>query len=252
MERNDLISSQTQGVLASYKVDGIDTAVTSDSRTISLAPGLQVQLLAASTAGSATTITVQPDATSLESSLSAFASAYNAVVDAIGSQHGQNAGALQGDSILNNVTSVLQNLGTFSNGTPDASLAAFGVTLDSAGHLSVDSTAFQAAATSNFKGLVSLIGSAGNGGLINSATSALNGLEDSTTGTLKAEETQVSSEITATQNKITDKQSQVNQLQSNLQQQMASADAAIATLEQQVTYLTGLFTAERTYTTQNQ
>ena len=42
---------------------------------------------------------------------------------------------------------------------------------------------------------------------------------------------------------ISDTQDRVDQLQTRLQAQMAAADAAIAQLEQQVTYFTGMFEA---------
>ncbi|MES1260959.1 MAG: flagellar cap protein FliD N-terminal domain-containing protein, partial [Acidobacteriota bacterium] len=53
-----LISTSTTGSLASYKVAGLSTSITSASRTVTLAPGLTVNLTGQSAAGQATTINV--------------------------------------------------------------------------------------------------------------------------------------------------------------------------------------------------
>lgn len=244
---SDLISSQTAGSLASYTVAGQSTPVTSDSRTVTLAPGLTVSLVAASTSANPTTITVGQNPAALATALSNFASAYNGVVDELTGQHGTSAGALQGQSVLNSVSSSLRKLGGYTNGSPDASLAAFGITLDTSGHLNVDSSAFTKAANANFSTLTSLLGSTTTSGFLYDATNQLSGLEDPTNGILKLQEAQVAKSISNYQNQISAKQSQVDQLQTNLQAQLAKADASISSLESQVTYYTNLFTTERSY-----
>jgi hypothetical protein len=45
---------------------------------------------------------------------------------------------------------------------------------------------------------------------------------------------------------ITDKQNQVDALQTQLTNQMATADAAIATMEQQYSYMSSMFAAQQT------
>ncbi|HVX66457.1 MAG TPA: flagellar cap protein FliD N-terminal domain-containing protein, partial [Bryobacteraceae bacterium] len=54
----EMLSTQAAGTLASYKVNGYGTAATSDSRKVEIAPGVTVNLVAASEAGKAATITV--------------------------------------------------------------------------------------------------------------------------------------------------------------------------------------------------
>lgn len=247
---SDLVSSQTAGTLASYKVNGLSTAVTSDSRTISLAPGVQVNLISASSTGESTVITVKQDATSIQNAFNNIATVYNAVVDELATHHGSNGGALQGQSILSSVGSTLRAISSYSGGSADSSLAAFGITVSSNGHLAVDATAFQAAASANYSGLVSLLGSTTKGGFLQSATGALNGLEDTTSGIFTTQEAQLKNQITSTQADIDAKQARIDLLQASLQAQLANADAAIATLEQQASYMTNLFASQRAYATQ--
>jgi flagellar hook-associated protein 2 len=236
----NLISTSTPGALASYKVDGADP-ILSNTRAITLSPGLTVNLIGQSSPGQATTITVQNDPSQLASSFGAFAQAYNAAADAVSQQHGQSGGALQGDSLLQSLSGVLSQLGTYSNGSPEGALANFGITVDQTGQLSVDTFAFTSAANSNFSGLLATLGSSDSGGFLKTATDLLSGVEAAGTGSLPSEESSVTSQITAQQSKIADEQNTVNQLQTNLTAQIAKADAALAQLETQVSYVTGLF-----------
>jgi flagellar hook-associated protein 2 len=236
----DLISTATPGADASYKVDG-SNPVNSSTRSLTLAPGLKINLVGQSIAGEPTTITVADSPTGLAAAFSSLANSYNAAVDTVSQFHGQGGGALEGDSLVRTLSSVLSQLGAYNNGAPEGALANFGITLDKTGHLSVDSAAFTAAATANFPALLSTVGSSSTGGFLQTATNLLSGLEDASNGLIKSEETDLQSQITAQQNKIAGEQARVNQLQTSLTAQISKADAAIASLESQVSYVTGLF-----------
>jgi flagellar hook-associated protein 2 len=238
---NDLISSSTAGTLASYNIDGIQTPITSNSRTVTLSPGLTVNLLATSASGASTTVSVSNNPSSLASAFSSFAGSYNAALDILNQYHGSNAGALEGDSVVQTLTNVLSQLGTWSNGSPASALANFGVTLDQSGQMSVDESAFATAANANFSTLLSTLGNGTTSGFLQTATNLLNGIEDPTTGALKTEETSYANQISAQQTTVANEQANVNLLQTNLTQQISKADATIAQLESQVSYVTGLF-----------
>ncbi len=60
-----LISRSSEGELASYELNGQPNSITSTSRTLTLSPGLTVNLLGQSTAGQATTVTVSHNAAGL-------------------------------------------------------------------------------------------------------------------------------------------------------------------------------------------
>jgi flagellar capping protein FliD len=91
----------------------------------------------------------------------------------------------------------------------------------------------------------SFLGTATTGGFLEAATNAMTGLEDPTTGIIKTDETDMQNQITSLNSQISTRQDQVNTLQQNLTTQMDAADAAIATMEQQYTYLSGMFQAEQ-------
>lgn len=238
---NDLISTSTPGLPASYQVDGVATPVPSDSRSVTISPGLTVNLQSQSASGDSTTITVSDNFAGLASAFSSFAGSYNAAVDALSQYHGQNGGALEGSDVVQALTDVLNQLGTYNNGSPAQSLANFGVTLDENGQLSVDTSAFTAAANAAPSALLSTLGSSTSGGFLESATNLLTSVEDPNTGVLKVEENSVANQITAQQTTIGNEQDTVNQLQTNLTAQISQADTAIAEMETQVSFVTGLF-----------
>lgn len=238
---NNLISTSTNGSAASYQIDGLQTVISSSSRTVTLAPGLTLNLIGQSAAGASTTITVSDNPSSLASAFSALAGSYNAAVDAINQYHGQGGGALEGDSILQTMTDVLDQIGNYTNGSPETALASYGITLDQTGQLDVDTTAFTSAANANFSGLLSTLGSASTGGFLGTATNLLNSIEAPATGALKSEEMSVGNEITAAQTTLSNEQATVNTMQTNLTQQISQADSTIAEMESQVSFVTGLF-----------
>jgi flagellar hook-associated protein 2 len=238
---NDLISSSTAGALARYKVNGDSTPISSTSRSVTLAPGLTATLIGQSASGQASTITVADDATGLANAFSSFAGAYNNAATALTQQQGQSGGALAGDSLIQSLAGVLGQLGNYNNGSPSAALSNYGITLDQTGQLSVDTTAFAAAASANFPALLSALGTSTTGGFLQTATNLLTGVEDPNTGLIPTEVVQLGNQILTQQNQISEAQARVTTLETNLTAQISRADAAIASLESQVSYVTGLF-----------
>ena len=110
---------------------------------------------------------------------------------------------------------------------------------------------FDAATSGQFDQLAAFLGSTTGGGFLKSATDAMNGLEDSTSGILKTSISSLATEMTDQDARIATEQEKVDQVKSDMQSRMAAADALIATMEQQVNYITGLFEAMRTANTSN-
>jgi flagellar capping protein FliD len=114
------------------------------------------------------------------------------------------------------------------------------------GHITYDAVGLMSADFSNSTGITSFLGSATGGGFLKTATDALNSLETPTTGLLKISETDMQSRLSALATNISDRQAKVQQFQLSLQNQMAAADALIASMQQQSSYLTAMFAAQDT------
>lgn len=112
-------SLQTQqtppGSLAEYEVDGSGQDEYSDSDTISIANGLTLSLLAVGS----TNVTVTRSTSALSDALSAFVDAYNTAATDVAAQRGTftgtGAGALQGQSIIFDLSQALSGMGIYNS-----------------------------------------------------------------------------------------------------------------------------------------
>jgi flagellar hook-associated protein 2 len=235
---NDLLDTVATGTLASYKLDGLPTSITSNSDTITLSPGVTVNLLGTNT-GSPTTIAINQDTTAIQKALQSFVTAYNATADQLGKSHGQSGNALQGDSVLFSAQSALHAINGYTGGS-SSPLSFLGLDLDNSGHLTFNSTEFQASASQGFSALSSYLGTS-TSGFIQAANSALQNLEDPVTGAIKNEEEQLTASLNNLNSKIGDQVDYINNFQQTLLTQLSQSDAAIYQLEQQNTFYEGLF-----------
>ena len=238
---SDLLDTLNTGSYASYTVNGLGTPILSNSRTETLAPGVTINLLDTTEAGSPVTVTVARDLSSASSAIQSFVTAYNTINSDLGKEVGPNAAALGGDSIIQTLRNALRQITQYSTDSGTVStLSAVGINLDQNGVLSFDSSQFNADSADN---LQNFFGDGTTTGFLYNTANALNGLLDPTEGSLKTEEAQVTSQITSENSLISNTQTKINDLQTSLTQQMAAADAAIASLENQKNYFNNLFTA---------
>jgi len=343
-------SLQTQqsppGSLAEYEVDGSGQDEYSDSDTISIANGLTLSLLGTGS----TNVTVTRSTSALSDALSAFANAYNTAATDVAAQRGTStstgAGALQGQSIVFDLSNALSSMGIYNSSSGQVTnLEQLGLDLGVNGQFTYTPLTMEGTDLTNSSDVNSFLGSStasasslttstwvstgnpatytlvvgsndysisaaadsaatvagaidaqygslvqatvvnegttdtpdyrislqsatpGNvnldiqnssgtslqtqqttngGGFLGVATNALNNLEDPTTGEIKTTETDLTTEISDIGAQISTKQTQVDTLQTNMENQMTAADAMIANMEQQYTYMTDMFQAEQT------
>lgn len=105
-----LQTEQVRGEVARYKVNGSSKISESDSRSVTIAPGLSVSLLGVSTAGDPTSITLTRESSAVSSALTSLVNAYNAAVDEVDKHHGTAGGALAGQSVIRALTGALQKM----------------------------------------------------------------------------------------------------------------------------------------------
>src|SRR5690242_9192933 len=110
----DLLSTISTGSQAQYQVNGQpSTPISSDSGTVTIAPGLTVDLLQAGDS----TVTVSQSSSSQANALASFVTAYNATVDALAANRGQSGGALTGDALIFTLSQSLRDLSGFTGGS---------------------------------------------------------------------------------------------------------------------------------------
>jgi flagellar hook-associated protein 2 len=236
---SDLLSTLSAGSPAQYQVNGQpSTPISSDSRTVTIAPGLTVDLLQTGDAD----VVVSQSSSAQANALSAFATAYNAAVDELTTNRGEGGGALVGDPIISTLSQSLRSLAGFTGGSGAAqNLTDLGLTFDKTGKLSFDQTVFESVAAAHPNDVSAFLGSSTTSGFLKSATDALNTLEDPISGIIETTKAGAQTAIDHQNRRIDDEQSRIDALTKDLTGRMAAADALIATLEQQVTYFTTLF-----------
>jgi flagellar hook-associated protein 2 len=238
----DLFSSDPpNGFQATYKVNGVD-ALPSDSRTITLGPGITANLVGEGTA----TVTVSRSTTAIQNALASFVNAYNGAVSELDKHRGVNGGALAGQGLILSVWESLRSVGQFA-GEPGeiGSLADLGLTFDQEGKMSLDTSVFTNATSGKFDQLLSFLGSATGGGFLKAATGILDGLENDTDGVITTAANSINASIAGEGKRISENEDRIEYLRTSLNEQMAAADALIAMLEQQATYISSMFESMR-------
>jgi flagellar capping protein FliD len=117
-----------------------------------------------------------------------------------------------------------------------------GLTFDKTGHLNFDQSVFGNVSAAHPADVSAFLGSASTGGFLKSATDILNGLEAPVTGTLESTIASAQTAIDSQNRKISDAQDRLDILTASLTAKIDAADALIASLEQQQSYFTTLFT----------
>jgi flagellar capping protein FliD len=107
--------------------------------------------------------------------------------------------------------------------------------------------AFGAVSTGDFEKIEDFLGSAETSGFLKYAADITDGLQENTTGAFDVAITSLSERIAWQDTRIAEEEDRLAQLEENLIARMAAADAMIASLERQVTYMTGLFESMRSY-----
>jgi flagellar hook-associated protein 2 len=239
----NLLTTLTPGSYVTYQVNGQPSVpASSTSRTLSISSGLTVTALETGTAN----VTVAQNANGVENALTSFVTSYNSAVDELTKNRGQNGGALVGDSIVQQLTNVLQGVANYSSSSGSInSLTQIGLSFDQNGHLQLDTSAFESAASTSLGGVMNFLGSAsGDTGFLGAASAALTSTTDATSGLITTASNAIGTSINNITAEISTDQDRVTLLQTNLTAQMAAADSAIASLQSQETQITNLFLAE--------
>jgi flagellar hook-associated protein 2 len=240
---NNLLTSTGTGQDAVYTVDGEPSGgITSDSPTVTLASGLTANLEAAGS----TTVTVSSSLSAVSSELSSFVSAYNSAFTELEKNFGTNGGALVGDSSVLEMQQVMnQIVGYVGSGSGSInSLAQLGVEFTQQGTLTFDASAISSLSQSQINDAISFLGNVNSGGYLQYANNLLNNITDPTAGVIATETQTLDNQSSNDQTQITTDQAQLTTMQTNLDNQISEANALIATLENQTTFLEGLFQAD--------
>ncbi len=226
----DLLTDNNQGSNAQFQLNGI--TISQASNTVnSVIPGVTFTLTG--TSSSPTTISLASNPSQLSSALQSFVSNYNSLQSAVEAQEGQSAGPLAGDSVIDQLQTLLNQIASYTDsGGGIQSLSDLGVQFNADnGQLSFSSTTFNALSSSQIQDAFQFIGSTTSG--FGAFYTQLDGLSDPVEGLIQAEITGDQQTDSDLQSQISTMQSQVSTMQTNLTSQLEAADAQQEELQNQ-------------------
>jgi flagellar hook-associated protein 2 len=228
----NLISNTNQGSNSNFELNGIPITESTNNIT-DVVPGVSFTLLNTNPSGSVT-LSLATDPTQLSSALQTFVTDYNTLVTQVEAQQGQNAGPLQGDLIINEITTDMQDLVTYfdpSSSSSIRSLSDLGVTFNDTGQMNFSTSTFNALSDNQISDAFQFLGSANSG--FAALASNFTQLSDPVTGLMETQITGYQTENTDLGNEITTAQAQAAQIQASATSQAEAADALVAELQQQ-------------------
>lgn len=186
--------------------------ITSSSNTFDdVIPGVTMTFTEVSDpddASDVTTITVAEDSSASQAKVQTFVDAYNTLVDTVDSLtsnggDGSNPGVFAGDAGLSSLTNQLDDIAhSYYDGV---SIVDYGISLDSDGHLEIDSDKFNEAMEANPDGLTSIF--VGDDSMVAQMDDLMDSYLDSSTGIITMREDNIEDQ----QSKIQDKSDQLTE-----------------------------------------
>lgn len=152
--------SQAQDAVIYLGNDNTGTKIVNSSNTFDdLIPGASLTFTEVPDDGKPVTIKISQDEGTSQQKVQSFVDAYNSLVDTLDAltdtgSDGSAGGAFAGDAGLNSLANQLNHIvhGTYG----DASLIDYGITLDTDGHLQIDSEKFEAGMKEDPQGLTEI------------------------------------------------------------------------------------------------
>ncbi|MBZ5602914.1 MAG: flagellar filament capping protein FliD [Acidobacteriia bacterium] len=229
----NLLTTTNQGSDAEFHLNGIDIKQAGNVVN-SVIPGATFTVVG-ETSGPVT-LSLSSDRTQLSSALQDFVTKYNALMQEVNAQVGPAAGALSGDTVINQLQNVMRQITSYHSSTGSVqSLTDLGVEFSNTGVASFNSSTFNSLSDSQVADGFSFIGSATTG--FGGFSSNLTAFSDPISGLIKVEQDGIDRTDQSIQSQIATLNDRISTMQNNLLLQLEAADAMQATLQSQQSQL---------------
>ncbi|MDX2151222.1 MAG: flagellar filament capping protein FliD [Bryobacteraceae bacterium] len=227
-EEVDLMTALNPGSNAEFKLNGVP--ISKKANFINdVAPGLTFDLLGTA---SSVTVTLKASRSSLRSDLDAFVRDYNAVVDEVGTQIGENAGLLSGDFLVREIQTQLRSVAGYRGESGAVkSMTELGVEFGRDGKAYINDTTFGALTDGQVSGAYAFFGSTTTG--FGALHSKVNSVSDPVMGLVKKQQEQYDATDRRLTESIEDLVDKINRMQEGMAARLYAADALLGQLESQ-------------------
>lgn len=234
---SNLLTNTNQGTNAKFKLNGLQVEK-SDNVISDVVPGLTFTITGTTDPGESVVLNLTSSRGGLANALSGLVTAYNAAVDKVKTQIGENAGLLSGDYIVGQVRRTLSQVAGYNSGSGDVkSLVDLGIELDKNGVMSFNSTKFYSLPTATIDAGFAFLGSATTG--FGSLASKLDEITNPITGLIRTQQNNYDVADRRISSTITDLVARIEQSQATLSFKLQQADALLNSLQGQQSILTG-------------
>lgn len=159
---SNILTAANQGANAVFKLNGLDVTK-SDNVVSDVVPGLTFTIQDTTDVGESVTLNLTSSRGGFATALQNLVAAYNAAVDKVKTQIGENAGLLSGDYIVGQAQRTLRSVSGFQGTGALKSLVDLGVEVDKNGVMSFNSTKFYSLPTQTIENGFDFIGSTTTG-----------------------------------------------------------------------------------------
>jgi len=192
--------------------------------------GLSFTLLSVPTTNETVNLTLASDSSQLSNALQTLTTSYNALVDQVAQQVGPGAGPLAGDMAIREISDDMRQLsGYWANSTTIHSLSDVGVTFDTTGHMSFDSSVVSSLSNTQVSDAFKFFSSSNSG--FGALASNFKQLTDPLSGDMILEENGLDTANTQLTNQISVLNERASQLEASMTTQLQQADALVAQLQ---------------------
>jgi flagellar hook-associated protein 2 len=247
-------NESTAGKDADLIVDGLE--MTSASNTVTGAiPGITLQLLSKTDPSNPVQIQIVTDNNSIESAMSDFVNAYNAVVDDVQAEEGKDTNGnpmpLYGDPTLALIQSSLaQGLLSGSASGSIKDMSQLGLSIDKTGHLSLNGDTLDATLNKSFSDVQGFLQNPDSFG--QKFNTILNNLgSTSTTGAITLALQQNANQETSLNQSISDQDARIANDKANLTAELNTANQILQSLPSQLNQIDQLYSAITGYKQQS-
>jgi len=228
------------GANASLTVNGISVSSASNTVTGAL-PGVTLNLQSASP-GTEVSLDVAPNTSEASNAINQFVSDYNTLISAVNTQFaytsGSGQGVLAGDPSVENLQNTLLQAVAYTASPPSGAstttmpnLSSLGITVNTDGTMSVDSTTLTSALQNNFSDVQNFFQGSALNGFANSMDQQLTNFTSPSDGAFTVDLQSISTENTSLQTDITNFQTNViAPLKTQLTAEYSSAEIALQQL----------------------
>lgn len=229
----NLLTAANQGSNTVFRLNGIE--VTRQSNIVNdVIPGVSFTVKAKSAAP--VTLSLTTSRSALSNALSSFVSSYNGLASQVNGQVGKAAGLLSGDHIVIATAGLLRQIAGYQGrGTAASnniqSLAELGVTFDTAGQATFDSTKLTNLNDAQLTSAFSFVGTASK--RFAALGAKLEQLSDPVTGLIKSQKDSYDRSDQGLKTQIFNLQERISLMQATTQSRLQKVDALLGSLQSQ-------------------